>query len=60
MGTVLARYSARIILSDLSDELLAAVDAVLKTEGSAQQSAIDRLRVQRNAMLKHEQETKRK
>lgn len=50
--TLLARYSSRIIMHDLSDELLKAVDAVLATEGGEQQAAIEKLRVERNAMLK--------
>jgi hypothetical protein len=52
MDDVLARYSARIVMHDLADELLEAVDTILKTEGSAQQAAIDKLRVARHAMLK--------
>jgi hypothetical protein len=47
-----ARQSARVTWLDLSHELLNAVDAVLKTEGSAREAAIDRLRVERTAMLK--------
>jgi len=49
---LLARYSARISWLDLSDELLNAVDAVLKTEGGAREAAIDKLRVVRSAMIK--------
>jgi predicted DNA-binding protein len=56
----LARYAARIDWHGLSDDLLRAVDAVLKAEGGAVQAAIDKLRVVRNAMRAHEQATKRK
>jgi hypothetical protein len=52
LNNVLARYGARIAWLDLSEELLRAVEAVLAAEGSAQQAAIDKLRVERNAMLK--------
>jgi hypothetical protein len=47
-----ARQSARVTWLDLSEELLNAVDAVLKTQGSARDAAIDQLRVTRTAMLK--------
>ena len=36
MGNVLARYSSRAVMADLSDELLQALDAALAAEGSAQ------------------------
>jgi hypothetical protein len=52
MRDVLARYSSRIVMQDLADELLKAVDTVLATEGGEQQAAIEKLRVERNAMLK--------
>jgi hypothetical protein len=52
MKIVLAKQGARIKWQDLSDDLLNAVDAVLKTEGTAQQAAIDKLRVERSAMLR--------
>jgi|SRR3974390_1666425 len=52
MKIVLARYSKHVILGELSEEMLAAVDAALAVEGSAQQAALDRVRVLRNAMLK--------
>jgi hypothetical protein len=62
MRNVLARYGARITTLDLSEQLIAAVDAVLKADGaSAVQSAVDKLRVLRNAMLKtHKQGDERK
>jgi len=47
-----AKYGARITWLDLSEALLEAVDRILKTAGTAQQAAIDKLRVERNAMLK--------
>jgi hypothetical protein len=47
-----ARQSARIAWLDLSDELLKAVDAVLKSQGAAREAAIDQLSVTRTAMLK--------
>ena len=50
MGNVLAHYSARIVMADLSDELLRALDAALAAQGSAQQAALDKLRVIRSAM----------
>jgi hypothetical protein len=48
--TLMARYRASIDMHDLSKELLKAVDTILATEGGAQQTAIERLRVVRNAM----------
>jgi hypothetical protein len=50
--TLLLRYGKHITWQELSEELLAAVDAVNTTQGAAQQIAIDRLRAVRNAMLK--------
>ena len=52
MGDVLARYSARIVMHDLSDQLLQALDTALAAQGSAQQAALDKVRVIRSAMLK--------
>src|SRR4051794_18121322 len=46
MKIVLAQQGARLTWLDLSEQLLAAVDAVLKAQGSgALQAAIDKLRV---------------
>jgi len=60
MEVIVARYGARITWHDLSDELLNAVDVVLKAEGGALQAALDRLRVVRSGMLLHkESEAKR-
>jgi hypothetical protein len=53
METVLARYGARIAAHDLADEMLNAIDAVLKAEGgSTLQAAVERMRVVSAAMLK--------
>jgi hypothetical protein len=53
MKVVLAQQGARIMWLDLSDELLSAVDAVVRAQGSgALHAAIDKLRVVRTAMLK--------
>lgn len=53
MNNLLARYGARIKWLDLSEALLKSVDAVLKAEGSAAlQAAVDKLRIDRAAMLK--------
>ena len=61
MREVLAKYGARITTLDLSEQLLAAVDVALKAEGGAQQAALDKLRVLRNAMMKtHKQGDERK
>jgi hypothetical protein len=54
-----ARQSARIVWLDLSDDLLNAVDAVLKSQGGAREAAIDQLEVIRTAMLKQERESKK-
>lgn len=56
----LARYGARIVWHDLSDELLKAVDRVLGTEGGARQAAIDQLRAVRFTMQDHEKRAMRK
>src|SRR5262245_45897534 len=50
MKNALARYGARVDALDLSDQLLAAVDRVLKAEGGAVQAALDGLRVVREKM----------
>jgi hypothetical protein len=60
MGNTLARYRSEIIMHKLSGDLLDAIDALLKAEGDAVRAAIERVRVERNAMLKTEQATKRK
>jgi predicted DNA-binding protein len=52
MDNTLARYSARVVMHDLSDELLRALDTALAAQGSAQQAALDKLRVIRSAMFK--------
>ena len=52
LEALLLKYSVRLTWQELSDELLGAVDAVIKTQGSAQQVAIDKLRAVRNAMQK--------
>jgi hypothetical protein len=49
---LLLQYSTRITWQDLNDELVRGVDTVLKTQGTAQQVAIDKLRAVRNAMQK--------
>jgi hypothetical protein len=55
MKNLYADYSSRIAWLDLSKDLLNAVDAVLKADGaSALQAAVDKLRIQRNAMLQHQ------
>jgi hypothetical protein len=54
MNITLARYGARIVWHDLSEQLLSAVDAVLNAQGGALQAAVDRLRVVRTAMRKVE------
>jgi len=55
MRDVLSRFGARAAVADLSDNLLAAVDAVLKAKGTGTlQAAMDRLRVVRTEMRKHE------
>jgi hypothetical protein len=53
MAETLARYGARIVWHDLSDNLLNAVDEVLAAEGGALQAALDKLRVVRTGMLLH-------
>jgi hypothetical protein len=58
--TLLARYGARITWLELSEQLLDALDAALNAQGTAQQAALDKVRVIRNAMRTHEQAMKRK
>ena len=59
MQIVLARYGSRITSADLSAPLLRAVDDVLaaNTDGELQ-ARLDRLRVLRADMLKHERAAK--
>jgi hypothetical protein len=56
---LLARYASQLTSHDLSDQLLAAVDAALKADGGALQAAVEKLRVVRAGMLAHERTTKR-
>ena len=58
--TLLARYGSRLIVADLSDALLQAVDRVLAAKSdSERRSAVDKLRVVRREMLNHERTAKR-
>ena len=52
LEALLLKYSVRLTWQELSDELISTVDAVLKTQGCAQQVVIDKLRAVRNAMQK--------
>jgi hypothetical protein len=52
LENLLLKHSARIEWQELAEQLLAAVDEVLNTQGAAQQVAIDKLRAVRSAMLK--------
>jgi hypothetical protein len=54
---LLARYGSQLTSHDLSEQLLAAVDAVLKADGGALQAAVEKLRVVRTGMLVHERTT---
>jgi hypothetical protein len=54
METLLAKYGGRITDLDIGEQLLDAVDAVLKAEGGTVQAGIEKLRVVRTAMLVHE------
>jgi 3-deoxy-D-manno-octulosonate 8-phosphate phosphatase KdsC-like HAD superfamily phosphatase len=56
MKTVLAQYGSRVAMDEISKALLAAVDSVLAAEGGAREAAIDKLRVARRVMLKHEKQ----
>jgi hypothetical protein len=60
LESLLLKYSTRIEWQDLADELLGTVDAVLKTQGAAQQVAIDKLRAVRNALKKTKESGGRK
>jgi hypothetical protein len=55
MEIVLARYSSRMIVADLGEPLLRAIDEVLaaKTDGE-RQTPLDKLRVLRSEMRKRE------
>jgi len=58
--TLLARYGSRLIVADLSDALLQAVDRALAAQtDSERRSAVDKLRVVRREMLNHERTAKR-
>jgi len=50
VDVIVAHYGERITWLELSEQLLAAVDAVIKAQGAAQQAAIDKLRITRGAM----------
>ena len=59
MQVVLARYGARVTSADLGEPLLRAVDDVLAANtGGELQARLDRLRVLRVDMLKHERVAK--
>src|SRR5262245_55872578 len=51
LETLLLRHGMRITSLDVSEELLAAVDAVLAAEGGALPAAVDKLRLARAGML---------
>jgi hypothetical protein len=53
------KYGGRIEWLELSEQLLAALDAALDAKGTAQQAMIDKVRVIRDTMRTHEQVTKR-
>ena len=59
MEVILARYSSQQAMAELGEPLLRAVDQLLaaKTD-SERQMQLDRLRVLRSNMLKHEREAK--
>lgn len=56
MTQTLTLYSTRIKWLEASENLVAAVDSVLKAEGAAIAPAIDKLRAARNDMLVRERE----
>jgi hypothetical protein len=60
MEIILAKYGERITFSDLTEQLLRAVDDVLeaKTDGELQ-ARLDKLRVARHEMQQHERTTNR-
>jgi hypothetical protein len=57
LDVIIAQYGARITWHDLSDDLLKAVDAILKTK--LEGAEIDKLRVVRSAMLGLDRTAKR-
>jgi hypothetical protein len=55
MQVILARYGSRLTLSDVNDELMAAIDELLAAQGDAElQARVDKVRVVRSAMKKHQ------
>jgi hypothetical protein len=59
MEVILARYGSRITLADLGEPVLRAVDEVLEAKTDAERTRrLDKLRVLRAAMVKHEQQAK--
>jgi hypothetical protein len=59
VNDIVAKYGARITWLELSEQLLDALDVALDAQGTAQQAALDKVRVLRNQM-RREQEIKRK
>jgi len=60
MRNVLAAYGSRISVSEINEPLLAAIDEALAAPSDGElKRRLDRLRVLRAAMLKHEQESKK-
>ncbi len=51
MEVLLLRQGARLTSIDTSEQLVAAVDAVLAADGGTLQAAVDKLRLARNGML---------
>jgi hypothetical protein len=61
LEVLLARYSARISGLDISENLLTAVDAILKADGAAAlESAVERLRVARHGVAALAEQASRK
>jgi hypothetical protein len=59
MSNTLARYSSRVTFADLNEPLLAALDELLAAPSDAElKRRLDKVRVLRDAMLKHERESK--
>jgi hypothetical protein len=59
MEIVLAKYGSRITLSDLNEQLLAAVDETLAAQSEGELLArVDKLRVTRLAMRTHQRDVK--
>jgi hypothetical protein len=57
MDNLLARYGSRFIQTELSEQLLAAVDEIIAAQTSAERDApIDKLRIFRSAMLRDKRE----